>query len=609
MPDSKIDYHSLVEIALEKAWPYTSDLLMTKYREDITSFCKYLDGFGNNYSPDLAANWLEAGFRGPAYLVCRHALSLVNNLIDDCSSIRYISNLTVEKGELSTWIIETIKGAGKLSYSNGYGLRRFLTIADYLGARCAEDIEHFMVAGIYDCTDGKVLGIIPFLKSLDLKKGKLHLEHAWLSYYRDATIRKEALGITNTPSNGEATIFYKTIEDAIACISRSKYKSKYVSIRCLESFKARFGLFMEANGIGYSYEVLDAWLKATKFFTNSSGEIRLPVLKVMESLQTGEDFFRVFDRHIVRLSHDRMAEWIVPYYEAYREFRKENGLSESALRMDKHAIVKFSSILSRLSCTSIKDITPDLILKFYLMDTDHKTPQGKNAYNSRIRNFLKYLEIEGIITIPLSDAVPYTAAPRTRPVEILSDEEIEQVIAWLDNGDDGSLHYYLDAALISVMLFCGLRASDTQFLRFDELDLKTMSVTKIQQKTRRYISIPIFNRVVNAIFRYIEKERPDIASPYIFVSKKSLHSLKLCNTARVTTRFAHLFGKRIGTHILRRTFASSLVRSAANNPILVAMALGHTRLSNLSKYLDTDNDRMAEVPLTLDGLAYTGRIL
>lgn len=603
-----LDYELVTAAALERVWPYTGDLLMVRYREFLSRFGEYLRHTGAACSQENAAEWLESNFRGPAYMVGHRALSVIGSTLWNSSSLPYRSGMSAAWRSETRWVAETIKEAGELSYGAGFGLKRFLMIADYLGAREAGDIDHFMIAGIYDCRGPhNIAGIGRWLEKQDAARGTRHLAHVWDYHYRIALLKADAPGEAARSLNSRGN-FYRAVEEALAGFR--KPGCAHSLCRYLKSFEIRLGLFMEANGIGYSRETALARMDASHLSKTATGDIIYPITLVMKMLDTGRDFYSVYyDRNSPRRKTETIAPWIDPYFELYRKFRVQNGMTSSTLSMDFNSITGFSIILNGMGCKSVSDITPELIRRFHLEDTAHKTPRGENAYNARIRGFLKFPEPEGMITEPLSAALPTTSAPGTRPVEVPGDGEIKVIIAWPDAGDDGTLHYYRDSALISIMLFCGLRISDARFLRFDELDLKTMSITKIQQKTGCHISVPVFNRVVNAIFRYISKERPDIDSPFIFVSNSPSRSGRVCGRSSLNKILFHLTGRRCGSHILRRTFASSLVRSAATDPVLVAMAPGHSGLANLSKYLDTDNDRMAEVPLMLDGLEYTGRMI
>ena len=56
-----------------------------------------------------------------------------------------------------------------------------------------------------------------------------------------------------------------------------------------------------------------------------------------------------------------------------------------------------------------------------------------------------------------------------------------------------------------------------------------------------------------------------------------------------------------GFHILRRTFASELLRNTVA-PDMIAEALGHAGISTVDKYLTTDEKNLRSCMLSLEGV-------
>lgn len=91
-----------------------------------------------------------------------------------------------------------------------------------------------------------------------------------------------------------------------------------------------------------------------------------------------------------------------------------------------HALFLLHPILSVAAKEGINDfceIITDTLQDFNRIDI-HTTPEGKAAYNCRIRFFLIYLYEQGMVCNPyLYKALPTMSAPRTVIVQTLSPED------------------------------------------------------------------------------------------------------------------------------------------------------------------------------------------
>ena len=237
---------------------------------------------------------------------------------------------------------------------------------------------------------------------------------------------------------------------------------------------------------------------------------------------------------------------------------------------------------------------------------DHKTPESKNAYNTRIRGFFRYLERTRTITSCLANALPCCSAISIRPVQVLSAEE-DGLLMNAMNARDGAPTILRDIAIVKLERFLGLRISDALSLRFQNIDIPHMEIHIVQKKTKKRLILPLPNTVLNSIVRYIENERPNIESEHIFLTSR--HPFKPLQTTSIPL-LEHLFGDRVHckNHILRKSLSTEMLCSGATISI-IADTLGHSSNDNVSKYLDTNDKAMRLCCLSLEGIEYTGDLL
>lgn len=139
------------------------------------------------------------------------------------------------------------------------------------------------------------------------------------------------------------------------------------------------------------------------------------------------------------------------------------------------------SISAKDGINNFGEITTDTLQNFNRKDI-HTTPEGKAAYNCRIRCFLIYLYEQGMICNPyLHKALPTMSAPHTAIVQTLSAEDMAYI--WSVDIDTLSPVGLRDYAIVCVGLTMGFRAIDIVSLRFENIDWKRRSICLTQEKT------------------------------------------------------------------------------------------------------------------------------
>lgn len=146
----------------------------------------------------------------------------------------------------------------------------------------------------------------------------------------------------------------------------------------------------------------------------------------------------------------------------------------------------------------------------------------------------------------------------------------------------------------------GFRASDIVSLRFANIDWTRRSICLTQEKTGKNIILPMPVRTGNILFRYLRDGRPESADIHVFIKHKApFKGLHRCVCAKALKRFlpqADAYSN--GFHVLRRTFATNLLRG--NTKVeLIADSLGHSTDSTVHKYLSLDEERMRQCPISL----------
>lgn len=162
-------------------------------------------------------------------------------------------------------------------------------------------------------------------------------------------------------------------------------------------------------------------------------------------------------------------------------------------------------------------------------------------------------------------------------------------------------------AVFLLALTTGLRNQDIATLKFSEIDYKERIIVKNQGKTKAPIKLPLVPEAFNAIQDYVNNERPNDKLKYcnfVFVSNISPYKpLQSYNHILRDLIFewnikAVNDTKKIGMHLLRRTFIYNLMRK--NTPVdVITELLGHDYRSSDRFYYSADEQMLGECSLDL----------
>lgn len=392
-------------------------------------------------------------------------------------------------------------------------------------------------------------------------------------------------------------IFLEMRDDLYLEHSNEKYS--YTALQGIIRITNLLYLFMDMNQLRYSPDVGDAWLDSVK-----------PFLDIVEY----KHFRRIlsllahrYQNNPVRLNssfvfketcYKRLPDWCRPSVDCFLSMKTGEGWAASTIRMYKQSICRFCISIDAMDVKSFKDLSAWNIKQFNLNDL-HKTPEGKNAYNSRIRKFLQFLSENQISNNPfLFLALPCVNAAREAIVITLTEDEQEDLRRIFQEEDTTiSLR---EKAMLQLGLYMGLRQSDIIGLTIDDIDWDNALIRISQDKTDYEVILPMPTQVANALFRYIMKERPDADSRSIFVRKYAPFT-QVGSGACYHALNEALPDREVpgsGFHVTRKTYATNLIRNDV--PVQqVAEALGHRGLGAVNKYLSLEEQRMRRCALSL----------
>lgn len=228
---------------------------------------------------------------------------------------------------------------------------------------------------------------------------------------------------------------------------------------------------------------------------------------------------------------------------------------------------------------------------------------GASARNvaSAVRSWLGFLHLEGLIALPLAQAIP--TGPVRASSSLPQTVDADTVAALLDTCDRSSVLGRRDYAVLLVIARLGLRAGEVAALELDNIDWRAGEIV-IHGKDRRLDRLPLPTDVGEALADYLREGRPAACCRGVFVRLLAPHRplgasgitqivYRACNRAGVT---------RFGAHRLRHATATGMLAAGASLHE-IGLVLRHRSSQVTAAYARVDHDalRVVAVPWPGDG--------
>lgn len=398
--------------------------------------------------------------------------------------------------------------------------------------------------------------------------------------------------------------FCSKIEDFRSYLFKYDYSSS--TLKHIEFSIKQYALFADMFNINICKESILYWTENILInLIKSYKSCRTMVCRYYDYLNDEINLFKVYS--VKPLNYvSKCPAWARKYADEYLAYRIRSGLKNNTVCMDRNSILRFVLFLDNTGVKDYSKISQDHLFKFKNEDT-HSTVEGKNAYITRIRQFLVYLHDKGVVSLRCDSKLFRSFRLPQKTVSIIDDEILKSVY----NSQD---IFKTELELRSYCLFLlgvrlGLRATDVVSLKKSDFSFKKMSITFVQTKTQKQLELPVPVMVANSIYRYLKSIRSDNKNKYLFTTLYPPYrkpSRSACNRA-VSLVFEKL-GIDQGSvtfHTLRRTYASNIVKNSHTSGD-ADFALGHSNSSAVDKYLSLDKKNMKLCCLDIRHIPYGG---
>lgn len=280
---------------------------------------------------------------------------------------------------------------------------------------------------------------------------------------------------------------------------------------------------------------------------------------------------------------------------------RSRDLADTTIASRRGVLLKFLFYLTGQGIHDPRLITDEILYRYFYQE------------GQQVRG----IDIIKIITISIKD---YKAELRTDAFDkilfslpdmrkrhkiypYLTAEEVSKIEDFITNPNFNKVNYR-DFAIFVLVYFTGLRRSDVTNLKIFDINWIKDEIHVTQGKNGKPIVLPLIAIVGNAIIDYIEKERPDKVSDYLFLTTNLAPGPMSGGTVYDSVeKIYHACGVRLGnerkgTHLLRHHMTMALLQSNTSGAIITEV-LGHKSPRSIDAYLESDKHSLKNCALSI----------
>ena len=295
-------------------------------------------------------------------------------------------------------------------------------------------------------------------------------------------------------------------------------------------------------------------------------------------------------------SRRTLAAWAVRFL----EHREALGLAPATLELDDRHVTAFLA-WARERHLQPAELTPACVSAYVDTIYEHRTRAGRRrgelyralsvvAILRSLRVFFRFLVEQDVLLLdPLADVT----GPRTSVIlgrGLFSSAEICRVMAVL--GGDAAL-MVRDRAIFGLLYSTGMRRGELVALDVGDYDRIERTVWIRCGKGRKGRVAPVGSQTATDLDRYLTQSRPELVGHrpdslalFVTIAGRRVSPDLVSVVLNAAERRAGIRPRR-GTHAVRHSFATHMLRGGANLRVLQEF-LGHESLGSTAPYLDLD---------------------
>jgi integrase len=310
-----------------------------------------------------------------------------------------------------------------------------------------------------------------------------------------------------------------------------------------------------------------------------------------------------------RVHRDPLCPPMEDTLQGYRQHLSDTAKSDSTIvKWDAYAY-RFLRYLASQGRCALQGLETLEIDAFIVWVSKLHTASGLAGELSMLRSLLAFTDDSGL-TSNVRHQVPQGRYVRSAPVSIFTNEQLQQVIATIDNTDAQGKR---DLVVVLLAMEMGLRSSDIVNLKLADIDWEKESLSVNQSKTGRPLQLPVPRLTMASLADYVLHARPECDHKEVVLVMR--HPFKPFSRGPALYAIAKKYYlkagvldegcSRAGLHRLRHTYATRLLNGGLT-PDGIATALGHAKVETAMSYVEIDVSKLSLCCLDLPTMRGAG---
>ncbi|MDD5644062.1 MAG: site-specific tyrosine recombinase XerD [bacterium] len=276
----------------------------------------------------------------------------------------------------------------------------------------------------------------------------------------------------------------------------------------------------------------------------------------------------------------------------------ERSLALNSIEAYKNDLKRFIGFLDGKKISDFSSCPRDVIVDFLLSEKNRgsSTLSVSRALVS-IKMLFRFLVMDRYLKEDVSEIIESPRIWRALPA-VMSEKEVTKLLASPGKDTPNDLR---DKAILELMYATGLRISEVVNLKISDINFE-IGILRCKGKGNKERIDPIGQKALDAVKRYIEKSRPQIAlsssnlpPPELFITRFGAKFTRQ-GLWKIIKSYAKKAGikKNITPHTLRHSFATHLLANGADLRVVQEM-LGHADISTTQNYVHVDRERLKSI--------------
>lgn len=331
-------------------------------------------------------------------------------------------------------------------------------------------------------------------------------------------------------------------------------------------------------------------------------EVRDSMYRITRAMNMLSDYIQF---HVIFRQYSTLKTLFVKgHIEIFTLFLKEEsrrGLSEGTLKVQRSRLLRLHDFLVDTGAESFAEVTQEQI-NIYIISLARFSSTYISESLRILRRLSDYAYQNGYCKKSFANSIPHVKNLRQQKLpSTFTENEINLILNSVDRANPiGKRNYaiFLTAARL------GLRSGDLCALKFTDINWDTKIISFTQQKTKKFLSLPLPDDVGWAVIDYLKNGRPESDSNTIFISHRTPYGAleTISNIIPKQMRIAGiktLPNKRTGMHAFRHGLATSMLEKGIPLPI-ISQTLGHADISSTEIYLRISLKQLSLCALEVD---------